>query len=74
MHVDVTEKRASRAKAGIEDPTTAWLRVSSSCRLLGQTELNPHTSGKINRLSVTLRRPKADLFCRPNCCFIKTVA
>ncbi|HTF26786.1 MAG TPA: hypothetical protein VK937_23200 [Candidatus Limnocylindria bacterium] len=41
---------------------------------IGQTELNPHTSGKINRLPVAFRRPEAYLFCRLNCCFIKTVA
>jgi len=42
--------------------------------LLGQTEPNPYTGGKINRLPVAFRRPEAHLLCRLNSCFIKTVA
>src|SRR6476661_2777364 len=41
--------------------------------LLGQAEVNPHVSGKINRLPVALCRLEAYLFCRLNCCLVKTV-
>src|SRR5467141_3768146 len=42
--------------------------------LLAQTELNPDTSGRINRQPVAFRRPKVYLFCRLDSCFIETVA
>jgi hypothetical protein len=43
-------------------------------RLLGQTEANPHTRGKINRLPVAFRRSEAYLLRHLNYCVIETVA
>jgi hypothetical protein len=62
----VNKVQAGRS-AGTEDFRAAWLPVSSSRRcpsLLAQTELNPDTSGRINRQPVAFRRPKVYLFCR----------
>ena len=74
---DVKRKR----RRPVEAPASKVLELLSlyvprvaAYSLPGQTERNPHTRGKINRLSVAFRGSEANQFCRLNCCFIKTVA
>jgi hypothetical protein len=75
---DVSEQVASRARRrhskilGLRG--RQYLPHVAAPSLLGQTELNPDNSGRINRQPVAFRGPKVNLFCSLDSCFIETVA